>query len=59
MKGIFCDLFSGSVAVARHFKSNDFYLEGGDVKHLFKYSSTNEINIKLTVIPLLIPLFHI
>ncbi len=33
--------------------------EGGDVKHLFKYSSTNEINIKLTVIPLLIPLFHI
>ena len=46
--GVFCDLFSGSAAVARHFKRRNFKTISNDIMHFSYYlqAATIELNFK-------------
>ena len=35
--GVFCDLFSGSAAVARHFKKRNYEIISNDIMHFSYY----------------------
>ena len=46
--GIFCDLFSGSAAVARHFKKRNYKIISNDIMHFsyFLQAATIDLNSK-------------
>tara|TARA_Y100000589_G_scaffold185659_1_gene175836 strand:- start:278 stop:1297 length:1020 start_codon:yes stop_codon:yes gene_type:complete len=47
-KGLFCDLFSGSAAVARYFKRRNYQVVSNDIMHFSYYlqAATIELNFK-------------
>tara|TARA_B100000886_G_scaffold71147_1_gene45349 strand:- start:1805 stop:2827 length:1023 start_codon:yes stop_codon:yes gene_type:complete len=47
-KGIFCDLFSGSAAVARYFKKRNYKIISNDIMHFsyFLQAATIDLNLK-------------